>query len=57
MNNPIVRRITATLFASQSLAQVALTAALTVGPIAAKRISGSPSLAGLPTTILLLGTA
>lgn len=55
--NHIVRRITATLFAAQSLASVGGTAALTIGTIAAARLSGEPAFAGLPTTLYLLGGA
>lgn len=57
MNSQIVRRLTATLFASQSLSSLGLTAALTVAAIAAKRLSGSATVAGIPTTLMLLGTA
>ena len=52
-----VRRIVATLFASQSLASLGLVTAITVGTIAAARLSGKPSLAGIPSTLMLLGTA
>jgi MFS family permease len=51
------RRITATLFVTQSLASAALIANTTVSSILGKELSGQPALAGLPGTLLLIGAA
>lgn len=53
----IVRRLTATLFAGQSIASLGTTGALTIGSIAITQLVGSPALAGAPTTLYILGTA
>lgn len=53
----IIRRLTATLFIAQSLSSLGATAALAVGAIAATRLTGSSALAGVPTTLYLLGIA
>ncbi|HZQ08496.1 MAG TPA: MFS transporter, partial [Anaerolineae bacterium] len=53
----LVRRLTATLLAGQSMASLAATGAITVGSIAATQLTGSAALAGLPTTMMVLGTA
>jgi MFS family permease len=53
VDSPVVRRLTATLFATQSLSSLGLTAAITVATIAATRLSGTPTLAGLPSTMML----
>jgi MFS family permease len=57
MDSPVVRRLTATLFATQSLSSLGLTAAITVATIAASKLSGTPTLAGLPSTMLLAAAA
>jgi MFS family permease len=51
------RRITWTLFVAQSLGSAALIANATVNPIVGAQLSGSDALAGLPSTVLLLGAA
>jgi MFS family permease len=51
------RRVTWTLFATQSLASAALIANGTVNPIVGKELSGRDALGGLPGTLLLLGAA
>jgi MFS family permease len=51
------RRITWTLFVAQSLGSAALIANGTVNPIVGAELSGRDSLAGLPSTLLLLGAA
>ncbi len=51
------RRITTVLFISQSLASAAFIAAITVIPIVGVELSGQPELAGLPTTVMLVGAA
>jgi MFS family permease len=51
------RRITWTLFVAQSLGSAALIANATVNPIIGAQLSGSDALAGLPSTLLLLGAA
>jgi MFS family permease len=51
------RRITWTLFVAQSLGSAALIANATVNPILGAQLSGSDALAGLPSTLLLLGAA
>src|SRR5262249_56504110 len=51
------RRITWTLFVTQSLASAALIANATVNPIVGAKLSGNDALAGLPGTLLLLGAA
>ncbi len=59
--NPITqsveRRITGTLFASQSLFAAAMIASFTLMPIISVELSGSESAAGLPNTINLLARA
>src|SRR5215510_1124938 len=51
------RRITWTLFVAQSIGSAALIANATVNPIVGAQLSGSDALAGLPSTLLLLGAA
>lgn len=53
----LIRRLTATLFAGQSLASLGMTAAITVGSIAATQLMGSTEFAGVPTTMYVLGGA
>jgi MFS family permease len=53
----VIRRLTATLFAAQSIASLGMTAAITVGSIAATQLTGTTAFAGVPTTLFLLGTA
>lgn len=53
----LIRRLTATLFAGQSMASLGMTAAITVGSIAATQLMGSTEFAGLPTTVYVLGGA
>jgi MFS family permease len=51
------RRITGTLFVTQSMASAALIAQVTIGAIASAQLGGSIALAGLPTTVVLIGAA
>lgn len=51
------RRLTGTLFVTQSLFAAASIAAFTLMPILAKNLSGSDALAGIPSTLTLLGRA
>lgn len=53
----VVRRLTGVLFAGQSISSLGMTAAITVGSIAATHLFRTPILAGVPTTMLTLGTA
>lgn len=53
----VQRRITATLFTAQSLFSAATIAAFTMTPIVATAITGSEALAGVPSTVLMLGRA
>lgn len=53
----IQRRITTTLFLAQSLFSAATVAAFTLTPIVAAQITGNDSLAGIPSTVLMLGRA
>ena len=53
----VIRRLTATLFAGQSIASLGMTASITVGSIAAAQLTGSTAFAGLPTTMYVLGSA
>lgn len=53
----LVRRLTIVLFAGQSLASLAMVAAITVGPIAAIHLFGTTRLAGVPSTMYVLGSA
>jgi MFS family permease len=53
----ITRRITATLFATQSMASAAFIANITVGAIIGAELSGQKALAGLPSTLMLAGAA
>jgi MFS family permease len=60
LENPtpnIIRRLTATLFAGQSIASLGMTAAVTVGSIAATHVTGTTEFAGVPTTLYVLGGA
>src|SRR5262245_65915875 len=51
------RRITWILFVAQSIGSAALIANATVNPIVGAELSGNDALAGLPSTLLLLGAA
>ena len=53
----IARRITVTLFAAQSLVSAAFVASGTVSVIAAAQLSGSLAWAGVPASVMQLGTA
>lgn len=53
----VVRRLTAILFAGQSIASLGMTAAITVGSIAAAKLTGTSAFAGVPTTMYVLGSA
>jgi MFS family permease len=53
----VERRITGTLFASQSLFSAAMIASFTLMPIISVELTGSESAAGLPNTINLLARA
>lgn len=52
-----VRWLTAVLFAGQSIASLGMTAAITVGSIAAAQLTGTGAFAGVPTTMYVLGSA
>lgn len=53
----IARKITATLFAAQSLGSAGFIAAATINSIAGARLSGEPAWAGVPTGIYQFGGA
>lgn len=53
----VIRRLTAVLFTGQSIASLGMTAAVTVGSIAATHLTGTTDFAGVPTTAYVLGTA
>lgn len=53
----VIRRLTLTLFAGQSIASLGMTAAITVSSIAAAQLMGTTVFAGLPSTMYTLGTA
>jgi len=53
----VQRRITSTLFAAQSLFSASMTASFVLMPILATQLSGSASLAGLPSTLIMAGRA
>jgi MFS family permease len=53
----IARRITATLFATRSLVSAAFVASGTVSVIVGAQLSGDPAWAGVPTSVMQLGTA
>jgi len=53
----IARRITVTLFATQSLVSAAFVASGTVGVIVAAQLSGNLAWAGVPSSVTQLGTA
>ncbi len=53
----VIRRLTATLFVGQSIASLGMTAAITVGSIAATQLLGTTHFAGVPTTTYTLGVA
>lgn len=53
----VIRRLTATLFVGQSIASLGMTSAITVGSIAATHLYGTTALAGVPTTMYVLGSA
>ncbi|MDH5293739.1 MAG: MFS transporter [Acidimicrobiia bacterium] len=55
---PSIRtRLTATLFSGVALATTAYIAAITVSTLAARSITGSAGLAGIPATLAVIGTA
>jgi MFS family permease len=53
----VTRRLTAVLFASQSMTSAALIASITVIPIVGVELSGQQVLAGLPSTVMQAGAA
>ncbi len=53
----LVRRLTATLFAAQSLASLGMTSSFTIASIAAAFLTGTTATAGVPTTLQVVGTA
>lgn len=53
----VQRRITTTIFTAQSLFSAAFIASFTLMPIVAARLFGADSVAGVPSTIILLGRA
>lgn len=53
----VQRRIAATIFTAQSLFSAAFIASFTLMPIVAARLFGADSVAGVPSTIILLGRA
>ncbi len=55
--SPVQRRITATLFAVQSLSSAAMIAVFSLTPIIAASLGGSDALTGLPNTVMMLGRA
>ncbi len=57
VNQTVRRRLTLTLFLAQSFFSAAMIASFTVLPILAARLSGQDSVAGLPSTISLVGRA
>lgn len=57
MDQPVARRLIATIFAGQSLTSVGSVATATVDSIAAAHVSGRAELATVPTTLFLLGSA
>src|SRR3972149_3501951 len=57
MDQPVARRLIATIFAGQGLASVGSVATATVDSIAAAYVSGRAELATVPTTLFLLGSA
>ncbi|NJN44830.1 MAG: hypothetical protein HC806_09020 [Anaerolineae bacterium] len=54
---PAARKITASLFAAQSLASAALIATGTVNTIVGAELSGNPAWAGVPSAVLQFGAA
>ncbi len=57
-NHPrIARKITATLFASQSFGSAGIIAGNTVAAIVGAQLSGTPALAGIPGAVQFAGTA
>jgi MFS family permease len=57
LSQSAARRITWTLFLTQSLGSAALIANATVNPIVGAELSGRDALSGLPSTLLLIGAA
>jgi MFS family permease len=53
----VTRHIATTLFVTQSLASAAYIANITVNPIVGVQLSGQPTLAGLPSALMLGGAA
>lgn len=53
----LARKITRTLFAAQSLGSAGFIAVATVSAIVGASLSGNPALAGLPSSVYLLGSA
>lgn len=57
VSESVRRRLMATLFASQSVMSAAQGASFAILPLAAVHLTGSEALAGVPTTITLVGRA
>ncbi len=57
ISHNVRQRITAVLFVSQSLYSAAIIASFTLMPILAASLSGQDSLAGIPSTLTLVGRA
>lgn len=53
----LIRRLTVTLFAGQSIASLGMISVITVSSIAAAQLTGTTALAGLPSTMYVLGVA
>lgn len=53
----VQQRITATIFATQSLASAAMIATFTLTPIISASLGGSDTLTGVPNTVMMLGRA
>ena len=53
----VPRRIISTLFVTQSLFSASMIASFVLMPIIATNLTGTPSLAGVPSTLLMLGRA
>ncbi|MCB0161145.1 MAG: MFS transporter, partial [Caldilineaceae bacterium] len=51
------RRLTGTLFISESLFSASVIASFTLMPIVAQELTGRDSLAGIPSTMMLIGQA
>lgn len=57
VSSKVVKRLTLILFLGQSIASLGLTAAVTVGALAATQLFGTAAVAGVPSTMLVLGGA